>query len=179
MCIWGYAVVFCPFLLRIFEQAKVWETWVQTRGQFSKEIQVYFTSRTLVFTNSHQFESTKSLCKFPLEAPTMVFYWILLDSIGFNQSLLISRKFTCAFCSYKKKYTCWNNSWTGIFKDINKLTSLHELWKDVVLFTVKEKQFLCCCHHLLRRVRSRTCTFEMRFIMIWNLNLNCKSIISF
>ena len=40
-------------------------------GQFNKEIQVYFTSRTLVSTNSHQFESTESLCKFPLEASNL------------------------------------------------------------------------------------------------------------
>ena len=34
----------------------------------TSEIQVYFTSQTLVFTNSHQLESTKSLYKFLLEA---------------------------------------------------------------------------------------------------------------
>ena len=48
-------------------------------GQFNKEIQVYFTSRTLVFTNSHQFESTY---KFPLEASNLYLQWY---SIGFNQ----------------------------------------------------------------------------------------------
>ena len=52
------------------------------RGQFNKEIQVYFTSGTLVFTNSHQFESTKSLYKFPLEASNLYLQWY---SIGFNQ----------------------------------------------------------------------------------------------
>ena len=40
-------------------------------GQFNKEIQVSFTSRTLVFTNSHQFGSTKGLYKFPLEASSL------------------------------------------------------------------------------------------------------------
>ena len=55
---------------------------IQTRGQFNKEIQVYFTSRTLVFANSHQFESTKSLYKFPLEASNLYLQWY---SIGFNQ----------------------------------------------------------------------------------------------
>ena len=55
---------------------------VVTRGQFNKEIQVYFTSRTLVFTNSQQFESTKSLYKFPLEASNLYLQWY---SIGFNQ----------------------------------------------------------------------------------------------
>ena len=43
---------------------------------------MYFTSRTLVFTNSHQFESTKSLYKFPLEASNSYLQWY---SIGFNQ----------------------------------------------------------------------------------------------
>ena len=43
---------------------------------------VCFTSRTLVFTNSHQFESTKSLYKFPLEASTLYLQWY---SIRFNQ----------------------------------------------------------------------------------------------
>ena len=51
-------------------------------GQFNKEIQMYFTSRTLVFTNSHQFESTKSLYKFPLEACNL---YLQCYSIGFNQ----------------------------------------------------------------------------------------------
>ena len=51
-------------------------------GQFNKEIQVSFTSRTLVFTNSHQLESTKSLYKFPLEASNVYLQWY---SIGFNQ----------------------------------------------------------------------------------------------
>ena len=68
------------------------ETW----GQFNKEIQVYFTSWTLVFTNSHQFESTKS-SQVPVRSLqlvlTMVFYWI--------QSV-ISRKFTCTLCTCKK-----------------------------------------------------------------------------
>ena len=53
-----------------------------TVGQFNKEMQVYFKRRTLVFTNSHQFESTKSLCKFPLEASNLYLQWY---SIGFNQ----------------------------------------------------------------------------------------------
>ena len=55
---------------------------VKPWGQFNKEIQVYFTSRTLVFTNSHQFESTKSPYKFPLEASNLYLQWY---SIGFNQ----------------------------------------------------------------------------------------------
>ena len=54
------------------------ETW----GPFNKETQVYFTSRTLVFTNSHQFESTKSLYKFLLEASNLYLQWY---PIGFNQ----------------------------------------------------------------------------------------------
>ena len=53
-----------------------------TRDQYNKEIQVYFTSRTLVFTTSLQFESTKSLYKFPLEASSLYLQWY---SIGFNQ----------------------------------------------------------------------------------------------
>ena len=52
------------------------------RVKFNKEIQVYFTSRTLVFTNSHQFGSTESLYKFPLEASNM---YLQRYSIGFNQ----------------------------------------------------------------------------------------------
>ena len=51
-------------------------------GQFKKEIQVYFTSQSLVFTNSHQFESTKRFYKFPLEASNLYLQWY---SIGFNQ----------------------------------------------------------------------------------------------
>ena len=51
-------------------------------GQFNKEIQVYFTSRTLVFTNSHQFESTKIIYKFPLEASNLYLQWY---SVGFDQ----------------------------------------------------------------------------------------------
>ena len=43
---------------------------------------VYFTSGTLVFTNSHQFESTKSICKFLSEASNLYLRWY---SIGFNQ----------------------------------------------------------------------------------------------
>ena len=50
--------------------------------QFNKEIKVYFTSGTLVFTNSHQFESTKRLYKFLLEASNLYLQWY---SIGFNQ----------------------------------------------------------------------------------------------
>ena len=59
---------------------------LETRGQFNKEIQVYFTSRTLVFTNSHQFEFTKSLYKFPLEASSLYLLYngILLDSISYE-----------------------------------------------------------------------------------------------
>ena len=52
-----------------------------SRSQFNKEIQVYFRSRTLVFTNSHQFKSTKSLYKFPLEASNLYLLWY---SIGFK-----------------------------------------------------------------------------------------------
>ena len=71
-------------------------------GQFNKEIQVYFTSRTLVFTNSHQFESTKSLYKFPLEASNLYLQWY---SIGFNQLQVknlhthsaVVRNYTCSF----------------------------------------------------------------------------------
>ena len=44
-------------------------------------MQVYFTSRTLVFTNSQQFESTKSLYNFPLEASSLYLQWY---SIGFH-----------------------------------------------------------------------------------------------
>ena len=51
-------------------------------AQFNKEIQEYLTSRTLVFTNSHQFESTKSLYKVPLEASDLYLQWY---SIRFNQ----------------------------------------------------------------------------------------------
>ena len=70
----------------------------EIRGQFNK---VYFTSRTLVFTNSHQFKFTKSLYKFPLETSTCTYNGILLD-----QSV-VSRKSTSALCSCKKKkYTC-------------------------------------------------------------------------
>ena len=58
------------------------KNWTHSWGQFNKEIQVYFSSRTLVFTNSHQFESTKSLYKFPLEASNLYLQWY---SIGFNQ----------------------------------------------------------------------------------------------
>ena len=53
------------------------------RGQFNKEIQVYFTSRTLVFTNSHQLESTKSLYKFPLEASNLYLQWYSIGSISY------------------------------------------------------------------------------------------------
>ena len=56
-------------------------------GQFNKEIQVYFTSRTLVFTNSHQFESTKSLYKFLLEASNLYFDGLLLDSISYKSKI--------------------------------------------------------------------------------------------
>ena len=62
-------------------------TQLNTRGQFNKGIQVYFTSRTLVFTNSHQFESTKSLYKFPLEASTCTYNGILLDSISYKSKI--------------------------------------------------------------------------------------------
>ena len=57
-------------------------TVVQIWSQFNQEMQVYFTSRTLVFTNSHQLQSTKSLYKFPLEASNLYLQWY---SIGFNQ----------------------------------------------------------------------------------------------
>ena len=40
-----------------------------------KKYKVYFTSRTVIFTNSHQFESTKSLYKFPLEASNLYSQW--------------------------------------------------------------------------------------------------------
>ena len=40
------------------------------------------TSRTLVFTHSHQFESTKSLYKFPLVASNL---YLKFYPIGFNQ----------------------------------------------------------------------------------------------
>ena len=70
-------------------------------GQFNKEVQVYFTSRNLAFTNSLQFECTKSLYKSPLAASNLylqvVFY--LIQSV-------ISRKFICALCSCKKDYSC-------------------------------------------------------------------------
>ena len=49
----------------------------QMTALFSKETQ----SRTLVFTNSHQFESTKSLYKFPLEASNLYLLW---DFVEFN-----------------------------------------------------------------------------------------------
>ena len=65
----------------------------EIRGQFNK---VYFTSRTLLFTNSHQFKFTKRLYKLPLEASTCTYNGILLD-----QSV-VSRKPTCALCSCKK-----------------------------------------------------------------------------
>ena len=59
-----------------------YSTNIFNRGQFHKEIELYFTSRTLVLTNSHQFKSTKSLYKFPLEASNLYLQWY---SIGFNQ----------------------------------------------------------------------------------------------
>ena len=54
---------------------------LRTRGQFNKEIQVYFTSRTLVLQIHTTFEFNKSLYKFLLQASslhfnTMVFYGI-------------------------------------------------------------------------------------------------------
>ena len=58
--------------MEVFEN-KAW-------AQLNKEIQVYFTSRTLVCTNSPQFESTKKSLQVPVRSLqlvlTMVFYWI-------------------------------------------------------------------------------------------------------
>ena len=65
------------------------------RGQFNKEIQVCFTSRTLVCTNSHQFESTKSLYRSPLEASNLYLQWY---SSGFNQLQSVHVNFTTYTC---------------------------------------------------------------------------------
>ena len=66
------------------------------RGQFNKEIQVYLTSRTLVFTNSHQFEFTKSLYKFPSEASNLYLQWYSIGSISYK-----SKIYMCTLQLYK------------------------------------------------------------------------------
>ena len=53
----------------------------QLSDQFTEEIQVYITSRSPDFTNSHQFESTKSLYKLPLEASNL---YLQLDSFSYK-----------------------------------------------------------------------------------------------
>ena len=65
-----------------------------------KKLQVYFTIQTLVFTNSHQFESTKSPHKFPLEASNLYLQWC---SIGFNQ---LKVEHLHANSVVVKNYTC-------------------------------------------------------------------------
>ena len=61
---------------------------------------MYFTIQTLVFTNSHQFESTKSPHKFPLEASNLYLQWC---SIGFNQ---LKVEHLHANSVVVKNYTC-------------------------------------------------------------------------
>ena len=65
------------------------------RSRFNKEtIQVYFTSRTLVFTSSHKFGSNKSLYKSPLQASNTRTY---NGSRNFTLALCIAEKYTCIF----------------------------------------------------------------------------------
>ena len=65
-----------------------------------KELQVYSTSRTLVFTNSHTYELNKSISKFPLQASNLYLQWYFVELNFFKL------RFTCAiYNNYCKKST--------------------------------------------------------------------------
>ena len=61
-----------------------------------KELQVYSTSQTLVFTNSHTYELNKSISKFPLQASNLYLQWYFVE-LNFFKS-----RFTCAIYNCKK-----------------------------------------------------------------------------
>ena len=76
-----------------------------------KKLLVYFTSQTLIFTNSHKFQFNKNLYKFLYKPPTCTCNVILLNSIFFQANC----KLHIYNIARKEQCVKWH-------KEINKLT---------------------------------------------------------